>query len=130
MKGWLLVICMVMVLAGCGTGTFEKKNGTIPNSIGNPTVQEVLKGNPEANMIMYNDVVLVSGIDWVDEVELTKGEFLLEITLKTDDAEQFENGAANQLPIGTKIYGAKERGDIVIAETDAGDIRYFKLVEG
>ncbi|KYC89896.1 hypothetical protein B4102_3903 [Heyndrickxia sporothermodurans] len=37
---------------------------------------------------------------------------------------------ANKLPIGAKIYSAKERGDILIAEYNGEEKYYLALVEG
>ncbi|RJE90257.1 hypothetical protein D3P07_08605 [Paenibacillus sp. 1011MAR3C5] len=133
MKTWILMICSALVLAGCSAnpGKLDKQKNSSQFNIGNPTPQEVLEGKPDANIMMHQDIVLIEGVDWVNEEELTKDELLLEISMQTDDAAKFENGAANQLPVGTKVvYRVKERGDILIAETDKGDVRYYKLVEG
>ncbi|MFF2887360.1 hypothetical protein [Paenibacillus sp. NPDC057967] len=134
MKIWVLMIIIssALVLAGCNASTekMEEKKSSSQYNMGNPTPQEVLEGRPDANIMMVQDIVLLSGIDWVNEEELTKDELLLEITLQTDDAAKFVNGAANELPVGTKVYRVKERGDILIADTDKGDVRYYKLVEG
>jgi len=133
MKAWVLIVCTALLLAGCGADQGKQEGRKKPfeeQVLGNPTPQMVLQRNPAADIMMYNNIVLIIGSDWVNEIELTKDELLLEISLQTDDAAKFVNGAASDLPVGTKIYKVKERGDILIAETDKGDIRYFKLVEG
>lgn len=128
MRFIFLLLSAVVLLAGCETDKPSSKLQV--NRIGNPTAQEVLSNNPEANILMHSEVVFISGIQWVEEEDLTKDEYVTEITMQTNDGERFINGAANKLPLGTKIYRVRERGDIVIAETEEGDVRYYKLVEG
>lgn len=134
MKAWVLIVCTALLLAGCGTDQAKqvgkKKSSFEEQVLGNPTPQMVLQRNPAADIMLYNNIVLIIGSDWVNEIELTKDELLLEISLQTDDPVKFVNGAASSLPVGTKVYKVKERGDILIAETNRGDIRYFKLLEG
>ncbi|MFF2754384.1 hypothetical protein ACFVR1_11645 [Psychrobacillus sp. NPDC058041] len=57
-------------------------------------------------------------IDWVDEIPLTKNKLAGEITDVFSDIsnKNFNDGMANKLPVGAKIYSAKERGDILIVE--------------
>jgi len=37
---------------------------------------------------------------------------------------------SNKLPIGTKIFSAKERGDILIVEIEGKITKYLAIVEG
>jgi len=134
MSAWILIVCTALLLAGCGSDQDkqeERKNNSFEEHVlGNPTPQMVLQRNPAADIMMYSNVVLIAGSDWVNEIELTKDTLLSRISLQTDDPAKFVNGTASKLPIGTKIYEVKERGDILIAETNKGDIRYYKLIEG
>ncbi|OAB47187.1 hypothetical protein [Paenibacillus antarcticus] len=99
-------------------------------TIGNPTAEETLRLDQNANIFMYKDTIYNAGVPWVDELDLTKDIEITEITHKGYRGEDFKNGTANKLKVGTKIYLVKERKDILIAETDKGDIRFYQLVEG
>ncbi|MDQ0877671.1 hypothetical protein QFZ77_006330 [Paenibacillus sp. V4I3] len=99
-------------------------------TIGNPTAQEVLRMDPNANVFMCKDTIYNAGIPWVDELKLTKDIQVTEITHQSNNGKAFKNGTANKLAVGTKIFRVKERNDILIAETERGDIRFYQLVEG
>lgn len=99
-------------------------------TIGNPTAQEVLRMDPNANVFMYKDTIYNAGIPWVDELKLTKDIQVTEITHQSNNSKAFKNGTANKLAVGTKIFRVKERNDILIVETERGDIRFYQLVEG
>lgn len=123
----LLIIFMLILLIGCESNAF------LPNSVqvkGNPTADTVLKLNPEANIFMHSDLIYTAGVDWVDELELTKDQQITEIAEQKSTGQLFKNGTANKLPVGTKVYGVKERKDVLVAETEEGDVRFYMLVEG
>jgi hypothetical protein len=88
-----------------------------------------LKRVPEANIFMYSDTIFNAGVPWVDELELTKDKYITEIIQQSDVGGNFVNGTANKLKVGTKIFNVKERGDVMIAESEDGDIRIYELVE-
>lgn len=123
----LLISLLFFIITGCGFSGPAPQQST---TIGNPTASDILASDPSANIVVYQDIVYQAGIQWVDELELTKGELVLEILKYSRVGNEFANGTASGLPVGTKIYRVKERGDIVIAETDQGDIRFYALVEG
>ncbi|WP_143111606.1 hypothetical protein [Paenibacillus sp. BC26] len=79
---------------------------------------------------MYKDTIYNAGVPWVDELKLTKGIQVTEISHQSNDDNDFKNGTANKLEVGTKIFRVKERNDILMAETEKGDIRFYQLVEG
>lgn len=99
-------------------------------TIGNPNADKVLKMDPNANILMYQNIVYNAGVQWVNDLKLTKDKLVTEITQQSEDGKDFENGTANKLTLGTKIYSVKDRNDILIAETKDGDIRFYNLVEG
>ncbi len=123
-----LLIMLIMVLLTQLTGC--KSDQTQVHSTPNPTAEDILSDNPNANIFMYNQTIYNTGIAWVDELELTKDEFITEIIKKSDNGKDYVDGTANKLSVGTKIYSVKERGDILVAETPEGDIRFYYLVEG
>lgn len=118
-----ILLLMCFITTGCTISKHAEK-------IGNPTAQEILKSNPNANIFMYRETIYNAGVPWVDELELTKDIQETEITHRSDKGKSFKNGTANILEVGTKIFRVKERNDILIAETKSGDIRFYQLVEG
>ncbi|MGP4082554.1 hypothetical protein ACTWQL_21940 [Pseudalkalibacillus sp. R45] len=42
----------------------------------------------------------------------------------------FKDGMSNKLPVGTKIFSAKGRGDILLVETNGKVLKYLAIVEG
>jgi len=42
----------------------------------------------------------------------------------------FKDEMSNKLPVGTKIFSTKGRGDILIVETEGEIKRYLAIVEG
>jgi hypothetical protein len=123
----LLHLFLTLFLIGCESNNSSKIQ---ENYIGNPTADEVLTENPNANIFMFSDIIYNAGVPWVDELQLIKDQYITEITKQTDIGRDFVNGTANKLNVGTKIYSVKERGNILIAETENGDIRFYNLVEG
>ncbi|MEK5238247.1 hypothetical protein NST99_21395 [Paenibacillus sp. FSL L8-0470] len=123
---WVTIILM-FVIAGCNS---NKSSVSREWSTSNPTAEDVLSDNSNANIFMFSDIIYNSGIPWVDELELHKDQYVTEIIEQSGDGKEFKNGTANQLSIGTKIYSVKERSDIYIAETEDGDLRFYGLVEG
>jgi hypothetical protein len=103
---------------------------TSTKTIGNPTAQEVLRMDQKANVFMYKDTIYNAGVPWVDELKITKDIQVTEITHQSNNGKAFKNITANKLAVGTKIYRVKERNDILIAETEKGDNRFYQLVEG
>lgn len=121
MYGRFYIVFFLLIISAC----------TSTKTIGNPTAQDVLRMDPKANVIMYKDTIYSAGIPWVDELKLSKDiQVIIEITHQSSNGKAFKNGTANKLAVGTKIYRAKERNDILIAETEKGDIRFYQLVEG
>ena len=92
----------------------------------NPTVEEILSQDPDADILYLDEIVYATNIDWVDELALTKGEEIGEVEKNTTSSKEFINKTANVLPVGTKIYRAKERNGMLIAD----DKYYYALVEG
>jgi hypothetical protein len=109
-----------------------KDNEGSRGSTGNPTVEEILQNNKDADIFMLNGVVYTNAedIEWVNAKKLTLGEEVVEISKQTTDSNKIENGTATKLPVGTKIYEPLEKGDIYIAVVEGKEIRYLGLREG
>ncbi|WP_052344312.1 hypothetical protein [Bacillus ndiopicus] len=98
--------------------------------IGNPTVEEVMELDPDADIFIWNNTVYKTHIDWVDALTLIEDELVGAIELNSATLSKFSNLAANKLPVGTEIYTATERNDILIAKHDDETKYYLMLVEG
>lgn len=96
----------------------------------NPDAKEILTLEPNADIFQYDDVIYITHIDWVDELEITKDEQVGEIKAKNETDTNFENDMANKLQVGTKIFSVKERNDILIVKYNEETLRYLALVEG
>ena len=130
MKRVIVVLILPLFLTsliGCNSNNASQIHG---NVTGNPTANEILSQDPNASIFMYSSVIYIAGVEWVDELQLSKDQSITEITKQSDSGKDFIDGTANKLVVGTKIYSVKERNDILIAETEYGDIRFYKLVEG
>ncbi|WOV83274.1 hypothetical protein PGH26_10085 [Sporosarcina jeotgali] len=104
------------------------------NSIGNPTANEIIKENEDADIFQWNDGLVyinASKIERTQELELIKGELLGEITRQTSNRWLFKDGAAVQLPVGTKIYKTNDDDTYnLIIEWEEEEIVYEVLLEG
>ncbi len=118
-----------VLLAACGNGNTDYSIGV--DSTENPDAEGVLNLDPEADIFQFNDVIYTTGIDWVEEKDLTKNKQIGEIKEKNEDDTNFSNGTANKLPVGTKIYTTKEESDMfLIVESEGETKKYYALVEG
>lgn len=127
-KGFFLFLFLLLVLMAC-SGNSEQEYTTH-----NPTPEEVLSMDKEADIFVEGDLVYTNAqdIDWVNEKELP-GEEIGEIEKQTEDSGDFENFTASKLPEGTKVYEPEEDdigGYIYIIKKGDEEIRYLGLVEG
>ncbi|MEK3980773.1 hypothetical protein MKY37_17225 [Psychrobacillus sp. FSL K6-2836] len=115
-------LLLLLLLAGCS------------QNLGNPTARDVIKENEDADIFQWNDGLVYSNaanIEWIQELELTKGEELGEITGQTNKKWLFKDGVATQLPVGTKIYKANDDDTYkLIIELENTEIVYIALLEG
>ncbi|WP_042354092.1 hypothetical protein [Bacillus rubiinfantis] len=122
----LILLIFIFSLTGCadvGTKTSMSKH---------PDAEEILGLDENADIFQWDGLIYETNIDWVNELKLTKNEQLGEITesFSNSDAKNFKNGMANKLPVGTKIYSAKESEGILIVEHNNEEKYYLALVEG
>lgn len=123
-----LILFLSTVLVACNNQTTDAPG----NDTGNPTAEEILSKNKDADIFVLNGVVYSNAedIEWVNEKELTLGEVVGEIKKQTNKSDAFENNTASKLSVGTKIYKTVEKGDIYIVKVDDKEIRYLGLREG
>jgi predicted small lipoprotein YifL len=134
-KHVLFLAAFTLFLAGCGDKALSPPDASRTaeqyqqETIGNPTPADFLD-NPEADIFYFGGIVYANAeyLDWAQQREYTKTELLGKIAIQTSDADEFEDGAANRLPVGTPVF--KTDTDIFIAVVDGKDIRYIMMVEG
>ena len=132
-KIYLLLGLLILVFIISACSTRESNNTDKRINTGNATVEEVLLGDENADVFLFNDIVYknAEGIEWVVNQVLTLDQEKLKIKKQTNNIDEFTNGVATTLPAGTKIYetiGGK--GDILIAIVNGKEIRYLGLREG
>lgn len=121
----LLINSLFVLLSGCAN---EPEETVV--TISDITAEEVMELDSEADIFQYNSVVYQTNIEWVDKLDLTPGEKVMEIEEQSFDPADFSDGYATDLSIGTEIFRARERQDILIAEVDGEYIYYLAIVEG
>lgn len=102
----ILFILVVLIVGGCSPGQGEG---------GSLNKEQVLKLNPDANLFEFEGNVYKTGVDWIEDEELTKDEQIGEIS----------EGMANELPVGSKIFAIKEEKPILIVEYNGLEKRYL-----
>lgn len=120
----LFVVLISLFLVGCETVTVETIESKKPNAA------EALRLDKQADIFQWEDNILKTNIDWIDELELNEDKYIGEIKFNSSKAKDFKNGTANLLPIGAKIYSVKERNDIFIVKYDNVVKRYLVSSEG
>ncbi|MDW0117538.1 hypothetical protein QTL97_11370 [Sporosarcina thermotolerans] len=124
-----MVIFIILTAFVCsnssGTGELDV------HSTGNPDAKEILTLDPEADIFQFEGVIYKTGIDWVEELTLTKGEQVGEIKKRSDTDTNFENEMSNKLPVGAKIFSTIEKeGPILLVESEGEILKYYAIVEG
>ncbi|TMU85216.1 hypothetical protein FGG79_15180 [Bacillus sp. BHET2] len=120
-----LIALALLMITGCNI-----QGGTTTVSRENIDAAEVLTLDSDADIFQYDGVIYKTNIDWVEELSLTKDVQIGEIQAKNDTNTDFKNEMSNKLPVGTKIFSTKERGDILIVESEGKIKKYLAIVEG
>lgn len=115
-----LAVVLVVSVVGCSNSLEMGKLEV--HTTGNPTANEILTLKPEADIFQFEGVIYSTGIDWVEELTLTKGRQIGEIKTRINTDTNFENDMSNKLPVGAKIFSTIEKeGPILLVEYN-GDI--------
>lgn len=122
---FLLISLALFTITGCFNG-----GQTTQVSIDSIDAKEVLTLDPDADIFQYDGVIYKTNIDWVEDLSLTKDVQIGEIKAQNDVNTEFNDEMANKLPVGAKIFSAKERIDILIIESEGTDFKYLAIVEG
>lgn len=121
---------MLFWVFGCSDTTNLNVKESSQVTIGNPTAQEVLQIDSEADIFQWDGTIFKTNIDWVNELVLTEGELIGVIEYNISNPVGFKDATANILPIGTEIYKVKERNDVLMAKNNGILKYYYQLVEG
>ena len=126
---FVMVVFVFFTVIGCSNSSNTGKIEV--HETGNPVAKEILTLDPEADIFQFDDVIYETGIDWVEELTLTKGEQVGEIKTRNDTDTNFENEMSNKLPVGAKIFSTIEKeGPILIVEFEGEILKYLALLEG
>jgi len=131
----LICLCIsIMMLAGCTQVNLIGSNqSSTTYVISNPTAQEILTNNADADIFQYKDIIYTnaSSIEWVQQADLTIGENVGTIQKQYQLDLAFEDDMATELPVGTEIYEpVKKFGPILIVVVNDEEVRYLGLIEG
>lgn len=127
----LSTVFLLIVLGACNKNS--NVNETNENAISNPTPEDILSDDINADIFLMDDTVYINAkdIDWVNEEEHTIGEKVGKIKNQTKESEEFDNFTASKLSTGTEIYELEEKkGSIYIVKLNGEKIPYLGLVEG
>lgn len=124
-----LTILVFLTVVGCSNSS---RTGELEvHTTGNPNAKEILTLEPEVDIFQFEGVIYSTGIDWVEELTLTKDEQVGEIKKRNDTDTKFENEMSNKLPVGAKIFSTIEKeGPILLVESEGEILKYYALLEG
>ncbi|WP_432355724.1 hypothetical protein [Sporosarcina sp. A2] len=127
-----LSIFILLTAVGCSNSSITSTTETHTTII--PDAKEILTSDPESDIFQFDGVIYQAGIDWIEELTLIKDEQVGEIKTRNDTDTNFEDDMSNKLPVGAKIYSAKESGEvgglILLVESEGKLFKYYGLVEG
>lgn len=113
MRIFLLIV--TVFLAGIFvTELFFKKDQEIHGGI-QPTASDILRENIDADIFQYNGLIYINieTVD-IDMENYQKGLPIGNIIKQSTDSNEFKNGTATKLPIGTKIYQTIGKGQSIL----------------
>lgn len=121
---------LLLILVGCSGSNGEEPDKSATTA--NPTAKEVFTNNKDADIFLYREIVYQNAedLDWVKDLELTKGKEVKEIKRIYSGKGDFPDHAATKLPVGNKVYEAQTNHQLLIAVVEGKEIPYIGLVEG
>lgn len=126
---WGLVIIVLLTAVGCSNPSGPGE--IVVHKTENPNAEEVLTLDPDADIFQFDGVIYLTGVDWVEELTLTKDEQIGEIKTRNDTDTNFENEMSNKLPVGAKIFSTLEKeGPMLLVESEGELLKYYALLEG
>lgn len=123
--GYGIILCLFF-LTSCEPGIVLISSSTSKP----PDAKEVLTLEPDADILQWDGAIYQAGVEWVQELELTKKERIGEILYNTQMSEEFQDGIASKLPIGSIMYSTDEGDEYILVEVDEETRSYLLLSEG
>ncbi|WP_336990140.1 hypothetical protein [Bacillus infantis] len=121
----LLIGLTLFTITGC---TNQGESTSV--SVDTIDAEEVLRLDPDADIFQYDGVIYQTNIDWVEKLSLKKDAQIGEIQSRNKNDTDFENGMSNKLPVGARIFSARQREDILLVESEGKVLKYLAIVEG
>ncbi|KKO52668.1 hypothetical protein [Paenibacillus sp. DMB20] len=125
-----LLFVVIFLLTACAARPSNSQQLTVATH--NPTAEEILQHEPDADIFMSGDIVYRNAKDtkWVQQEKIGSLKGIGEIQSRYDGRGSFENKMATKLPPDTKLFAASPSTLIIVAEVNGEQIRYLGLVEG
>ncbi|WJY28269.1 hypothetical protein [Sporosarcina trichiuri] len=122
----MLLAAFALLLTACGDA-----------GMGNPTAKNILKENPEADIVRVGSFVYTASEKPAAEMtNLEKGINIGKVKKTTDSPYFFHDFYASRLEKGSKIYSTDKHGSredtlyILVIEEDGELYEYYTLLEG
>ncbi|SMF92321.1 hypothetical protein SAMN05661091_5771 [Paenibacillus uliginis N3/975] len=130
-KMLIFLLSLLLLLTACSARSSQTQEQQTQN-FGNPTAEEILKSNPDADLLQLRNIVYIKAEDnsWVQQENLGSLQEVGEVQSIYDGNRPFENEMSTKLAPGTKIYEPTQHGLIIVAVNNGIEIRYIGLVEG
>ncbi len=146
----VLVFSLIFIMVGCTTKDNKQVKSTGSSSVkqeqksskegnnvdrhstsDNSSAEALLKKDNDTDLLVYKKVAYVNAVtvDWVSELHLESDKKLGDIK-RTNVTKQFQDFDATLLDVGTEVYSAKGRADIVLADINNMLVPYLAYVEG
>ncbi|WP_096154856.1 MULTISPECIES: hypothetical protein [Bacillus] len=96
----------------------------------NSEARDILRLFPEANILMWEEKIYITDVEWLENIDLEQGEKIGKVTKQTKRARNFKNGTSTHLPVGTEIYRAEGRDSFIIVIEGESKKKYVNLLDG
>ena len=96
----------------------------------NSEARDILRLFPDADIIMWEEKIYITDVEWLENIDLERGEKIGNVTKQTKRARKFKNGASTHLPVGTEIYRAEGRNSFIIIIDGETKKKYVNLLDG
>ena len=101
--------------------------------LANPSASTYLSDHPSADIFLKGNIVYKNAeqIDWIKDASLKLGKKVMTINKVSSNENDFENGTATKLSVGTEVYEPeKKNGHVLIAVVNGEKVPYIGLIEG
>lgn len=127
---WRIFLASIVVLitcSGCVGHLFMNRDNI--NAIEKQTAKEILTNDHDADIFQYNGLIYTSSSshtkELFEDVNLDKGKQISQIIRQSNDHNEFIDGVATKLPIGTEIYQVPGEGLAVLTVVIDGERIFY-----